>query len=332
VKALITTVPFGKIDTKPLELLNAAGIEVNINPIGRKLTELELADLIPGHQILIAGTEKITDLVLDKASELKLISRVGIGLDSVDLWAARERNIEVSYTPDAPSPAVAELTIALMLSLLRHVQLSNIGIKSGVWHRYFGKRICDSVVGIVGVGRIGKLVVSHLLNFGCKKILINDINGAVLKTFRSASVEWCEKNEIYKYADVISLHVPLTATTLNMIAEKELENMKPGACLVNTSRGGIVNEKDLESVLRTGHLSGVALDVFEQEPYDGPLAQIDRCILTAHMGSMSQDCRTAMEIEAVEEAVRLADGTPLVSLVPEEEYLIQSQREQRLSS
>jgi D-3-phosphoglycerate dehydrogenase len=105
-----------------------------------------------------------------------------------------------------------------------------------VWHRYFGKRICNSVVGIVGVGRIGKLVVSHLLNLGCKKILINDVNGAVLKKFRSESVEWCEKSEIYKYADVISLHVPLTATTLNMIAEKELENMKPGACLVNTSR------------------------------------------------------------------------------------------------
>ena len=330
-KALITTVPFGKVDTKPLELLNAAGIEVNINPIGRKLTELELADLIQGHEILIAGTEKITDFVLDRASELKLIARVGIGLDSVDLWAARERKIKVSYTPDAPSPAVAELTIALVLSLLRHVQLSNYRMKSGVWHRYFGKRICDSIVGVIGVGRIGTLVISHLLNFGCKKILINDLNGAVLNTFKSESVEWCNKNEIYKCADVISLHVPLTAKTSNMITKKDLETMKPGACLVNTSRGGIVNEKDLESVLKTGHLSGVALDVFEQEPYDGPLAQIDRCILTAHMGSMSQDCRAAMEIEAVEEAVRLANGAPLVSLVPEEEYLIQNQSEKRLN-
>ena len=330
-KALITTVPFGKIDNKPLELLGAAGIEVNINPIGRKLTELELADLIPGYEILIAGTEQITDLVLDKASALKLISRVGIGLDSVDLWAARERNIKVSYTPDAPSPAVAELTIALVLSLLRHVQLSNIGMKSGVWHRYFGRRICDSIVGVIGIGRIGKLVISHLLNFGCKKLLINDINVAVREKYSSENVEWCNKNEIYKCADVISLHVPLTAKTLNMVTKKDLETMKPEACLVNTSRGGVVNEKDLESVLRTGHLSGVALDVFEQEPYDGPLAQIDRCILTAHMGSMSQDCRTAMEIEAVEEAVRLANGAPLVSLVPEEEYLIQSQKEQRLN-
>ena len=321
-KALITTVPFGKIDNKPLELLGAAGIEVNINPIGRKLTELELADLIPGHQILIAGTEQITDLVLDKASALKLISRVGIGLDSVDLWAARERNIKVSYTPDAPSPAVAELTIALVLSLLRHVQLSNIGMKSGVWHRYFGRRICDSIVGVIGIGRIGKLVISHLLNFGCKKLLINDINVAVREKYSSENVEWCNKNEIYKCADVISLHVPLTAKTLNMVTKKDLETMKPEACLVNTSRGGVVNEKDLESVLRTGHLSGVALDVFEQEPYDGPLAQIDRCILTAHMGSMSQ---------AVEEAVRLANGAPLVSLVPEEEYLIQSQKEKRLN-
>jgi len=209
--------------------------------------------------------------------------------------------------------------------------LSNIGMKSGVWHRYFGRRICDSIVGVIGIGRIGKLVISHLLNFGCKKLLINDINVAVREKYSSENVEWCNKNEIYKCADVISLHVPLTAKTLNMVTKKDLETMKPEACLVNTSRGGVVNEKDLESVLRTGHLSGVALDVFEQEPYDGPLAQIDRCILTAHMGSMSQDCRTAMEIEAVEEAVRLANGAPLVSLVPEEEYLIQSQKEKRLN-
>mgnify|MGYP003316379142 CR=1 FL=1 len=133
-------------------------------------------------------------------------------------------------------------------------------------------------------------------------------------------MEWCKKNEIYKCADVISLHVPLTTKTLNMITKKDLETMRPEACLVNTSRGGIVNEKDLESVLRTGHLSGVALDVFEQEPYNGLLAQVDRCILTAHMGSMAIDCRTRMEIEATEEVIRFISEQPLESVVPAEEY------------
>ena len=136
---------------------------------------------------------------------------------------------EMCIRDSAPSPAVAELTIALVLSLLRHVQLSNLGMKSGVWHRYFGKRICDSVVGVIGIGRIGNLVISHLLNLGCKNILINDIDVGVPEKFRSESVEWCKKNEIYKCADVISLHVPLTTKTLNMITKKDLETMKQGA-------------------------------------------------------------------------------------------------------
>ena len=323
-KVLITTVPFGDKNRLPLELLEAAGIECMINPIGRKLKEDELAEMVTDFDVLIAGTECITEKVMNRASRLKLISRVGIGLDSVDLNAAKRRGIQVSYTPDAPAPAVAELTIGLMLSLLRSVHVANSEIHRGEWHRHFGRRIPEVTIGIIGTGRIGGRVLRRLSAFGTPRILVNDIHPNPTVT-TDLKLEWVGKQEIYEQADLISLHLPLTVYTKNMIRREQLLEMKPDALLVNTSRGGIVNEQDLADVLKSGYLGGAALDVFEQEPYTGELAEIDRCLLTSHMGSMSVDCRTRMEIEATEEAVRFLEGQPLEGLVPLEEYEVQRQ-------
>jgi D-3-phosphoglycerate dehydrogenase len=138
-------------------------------------------------------------------------------------------------------------------------------------------------------------------------------------------LEWVDKETIYREADLISLHVPLTAQTKNMVRYEQLKSMKPDAIVINTSRGGIIHEQDLAKILREGHLSGAAVDVFEQEPYVGELARIERCLLTSHMGSMSVDCRTKMEIEATEEAVRFLAGRDLTGLVPLEEYDLQRQ-------
>lgn len=323
-KALITTIPFGDKNRLPLELLEAAGVEYLINPLGRKLKEDELAEMVTDFDVLIAGTEPITGKVMGRASKLKLISRVGIGLDSVDLLAAEQRGIQVSYTPDAPAPAVAELAIGLMLSLLRSVHVSNVQMHRGEWHRYFGRRIPEVTIGIIGVGRIGGRVLRRLAGFGTPRILVNDIRPD-LKVAPELKLEWVGKEEIYSNADVISLHLPLTIHTKNMIRREHLLQMKSDAMIINTSRGGIINEHDLAEVLNDGHLSGAAIDVFEQEPYSGALAQIDRCLLTSHMGSMSIDCRTRMEIESTEEAVRFLSGQALQGLVPAEEYDVQRQ-------
>jgi D-3-phosphoglycerate dehydrogenase len=134
-----------------------------------------------------------------------------------------------------------------------------------------------------------------------------------------------DKETIYREADVISLHLPLTGQTKNMIRRDHLLQMKKDAVIINTARGGIINEQDLAEVLNSGHLNGAAVDVFNQEPYNGELAQIERCLLTSHMGSMSIDCRTRMEIEATEEAIRFLTGQPLQSLVPSDEYDVQRQ-------
>ncbi len=324
-KVLITTVPFGDKSRQPIERLEAAGIDYLINPIGRKLNENELAEMITDHDVLIAGTEPITEKVMSKAKCLRLISRVGIGLDSVDLAAAKRRGVRVSYTPDAPAPAVAELTIGLMLSLLRSVHVANSQMHRGEWQRHFGRRLSEVTVGIIGVGRIGGGVLRHLAGFGKPRILLNDTE---IKTGTPAglAVEWVKKEAIYRDADVISLHLPLTGQTKNMIRREHLRTIKPDAVIINTARGGIINEQDLAEVLRSGHLSGVAMDVFDHEPYSGELAQIERCLLTSHMGSMSVDCRTRMEIEATEEAIRFLTDQPLQGLVPADEYEMQRKR------
>ena len=323
-KALITTVPFGDKNRLPLDLLEEADIECLINPIGRKLKEDELAEMVGDFDVLIAGTEPITDKVMEQAMNLKLISRVGIGLDSVDLLAAERRGIQVSYTPDAPAPAVAELTIGMMLTLLRHVHVANAQMHDVQWHRYFGRRLSEITIGIIGVGRIGGKVLQHLTAFGSPRMLVNDLQVKEVVA-DGLQLEWVDKETIYREADLISLHLPLTSETHDMIRYEHLKMMKSDAIIINTSRGGIINEKDLASVLNEQHLSGAAIDVFEQEPYEGDLAQIERCLLTSHMGSMSVDCRTRMEIEATEEAVRFLTGQPLTGLVPDDEYEVQRQ-------
>ena len=317
-RVLITTIPFGEVNRKPLDLLDQAGIEYIINPIGRRLRPEELADLIGDVDVLIAGTEPITAAVMDRAKRLRLISRVGIGLDSVDLTAARARDILVSYTPDAPAPAVAEMTMGLILSQLRSLVQADRGMRGGVWHRFMGRRLSELTVGVIGVGRVGKRLIRHLQGFA-PRILANDLVpdhdfGVVHR------VQWVEKDTIYRESDIISLHLPLTPLTNNLVTRREMDMMKPDAVLINTSRGGMVNESDLAQALKQGRLAGAALDVYGQEPYSGELVTIDNCLLTCHMGSMSRDCRAQMELEATEEAVRFFKGEPLRLLVPEDEY------------
>ncbi len=318
-KVLITTVPFAQVEKLPIKLLNDAKIQYTINPIGRKLLEDELAEMIMEYDAIIAGTEPITEKVLSRAKNLKLISRVGVGLDSVDLHAAKKKNIIVSYTAEAPSPAVADLTIGLMLSTLRSIHQSHISLRDKNWHRFFGRRLSNCVVGIIGYGRIGQKVVDLLEGFKCKKILIND-PGLENKKFNQRNVSYAEKEEIYKTADLISLHVPLNKFTKNMITLSEIKQMQTDTILINTSRGGVINEQDLYVALFEKRIAGAAIDVFEKEPYDGKLRELSNCLLTAHLGSMSFDCRNQMEIEATEEIVRFFKGEQLKNIVPQFEY------------
>jgi D-3-phosphoglycerate dehydrogenase len=212
-----------------------------------------------------------------------------------------------------------------MISLLRKMDQANLMMHNGEWKRFMGRRISEVTLGIMGAGRIGGRVLRRLRGFGTPRVLVNDLlsDQSLNKVVPELKVEWVSKELIFQQADLISLHVPLTLKTKGMVGPKELAAMKPDALIINTSRGGVIDEKALYQALKNEKIGGAAIDVFENEPYDGPLKDLRNCLLTSHMGSMSHDCRTRMEIEATEEAIRFLQGKPLLSPVPEEEYELQ---------
>jgi D-3-phosphoglycerate dehydrogenase len=322
-KLFVSTLPFGSISRAPLDLLDNAKIDYSINPLGHRLNESELIDLLEETEVLIAGTEPITENVIQNAKKLRFISRVGIGLDNIDLNCAKRNGILISYTPDAPSPAIAELTLGMILSLLRSIHLSNQALHEGQWQKYTGRRISELTIGIIGFGRIGSQVAKCLGGFGPPRILVNDQVHLEREKSLNGGMEWASQDRILREADVITIHVPLNSETRDMIRTEQLLKMKKNAIIINTSRGGVINEKDLAQVLKNGHLAGAALDVFENEPYSGELTTLANCLLTSHIGSLTEDCRIRMELEATEEAVRFMSGQTLLRPVPSVEYEIQ---------
>lgn len=319
-RVFVSTVPFATLDRRPLERLAAAGAEVTINPLGRRLKAEELAAFVADADVLIAGTEPVTAAAIHGSRRLKLIARVGIGLDNVDLAAARAAGVTVAYTPDGPAPAVAELTVGLLLTLLREVPRTDRGLRRGEWFRHMGRRLACSTLGVIGVGRIGRRVIAHVTGgFPGVRVLANDRTPDPAFGDRHG-VTWVERDTLFRESDAVTVHVPLTAETRGLVGARELSSMKPSAVLVNTARGGIVDEAALAEALEAGTIASAAVDVFEEEPYGGRLATLERTLVTCHIGSMSADCRVAMEIEATEDAVRFLAGEPLRGLVPAEEY------------
>ena len=294
-KVFISTTSFAKDDIRPLELLEKAGLEVYTNPYGRKLTEDEMIGFLSDKDFLIAGTELLTRRVLESARNLKVISRCGVGLDNVDLKAADEACIKVYNTPYGPTISVAELTIGLMLDLLRMVPNMDREIRAGVWKKRMGNLLKGKKVGIVGLGRIGQKVAEILMPFGVE-ISYYDVNA--VKT--SLDYTFKPLNELLRWADIVTLHCFASEDSRPIIGKEELKNMKKDAWLINTSRGGLVDERSLYASLKEGYLSGAALDVFEKEPYDGPLSELDNIILTPHIGSYAKEARIKMEADAVE--------------------------------
>lgn len=322
----ISTVPFGESDPKPLELLRETGWEINLNPLGRRLKPKEVAELALDSDGLIAGTEDLS-ILIQKTKQLKVISRVGIGLDSVPLAECKEKGITVTYTPDAVTMAVAELTVGIMISLSRNTHSADREIRRGEWKRRQGKRIGKSVIGIIGLGRIGTNVARLLGPFQPREIIINDIKDKseeieLLKD-NGLNIRQVEKHRIYRDSDIVTLHVPLSLQTRNLINQEELRLFKKDAYLINLARGGIINEADLYKVLQKNGIRGAALDCYEEEPYCGPLAELENVLLTQHMGSCSFDCRANMEIEATQDLIRFFQEKPLTNEVPEEEFCYQ---------
>jgi D-3-phosphoglycerate dehydrogenase len=292
-KVLITTSSFSLGNFAQAKSLHDAGISLEMNPHGRRLSEDEIAELVATDVIaILAGLEPLTDRVLSNAKSLRVIARCGTGLDSVDLQAASRLGIDVFNTPDAPTQAVAELTIAHMLNSLRHISTTDSNMRSGKWTPTMGSLLATKTVGLIGVGRIGSAVAKLAQAFGTRVIGFDPVVSS------HNSVELLSLDEVLNQADIVSLHVPINDQTHHILNANTISRMKPGSIVVNVSRGGLIDESALHDALKSQHLSGAALDCFEDEPYSGPLLQLPGVRVTAHMGSYARETRDLMEVEA----------------------------------
>jgi D-3-phosphoglycerate dehydrogenase len=298
-KIAITTTSFGRYENRHLELLKENRLEVILNPHGRKLKKDEVVELCSEAAGIIAGTEILDTDVMENLPNLRVISRCGTGLDNVDLNAAKRLGIRVFNTPDAPILAVAELTVGLILNLLRKVNQMDTTIKSGKWEKLMGNLLYGKKVGIIGFGRIGQKVAELLSTFGV------DLAYYDIET-KSCKVNCSEKkfDEVLNWADIITLHLSPPKGSSPVIGSKEIKMMKKGSWLINVSRGGMIDENALYNFLKEGYLSGAALDVFEHEPYTGTLKELNNVILTPHIGSYAKEARIEMERQSVENLLR----------------------------
>lgn len=295
-KFIISTSSFDTVNNPVIQRLIQAGLQLVTNPYGRKLTEDEAAELLKNDVVgMIAGVEPLTSRVIQYAKNLKVISRCGTGMDSVDLAAARSHGITVYNTPEAPAQAVAELTLGLILASLRRICETDRQIRSGEWPRTQGRLLAAQTVGLIGLGHIGKRVAKLCLAFEADVIAYDPYIDQA-----PAGVTLQPLTQLLETADIISLHTPYNPDLHHLIDAQAVARMKPGALLINAARGGLVDEEALKAALDNGRLSAAALDAFEQEPYQGPLLQCNNLILSSHVGSLARESRQRMELEAAE--------------------------------
>jgi D-3-phosphoglycerate dehydrogenase len=296
---LATTSSFGKGSPRVLKDLQEKSFNIVVNPYGRKLTEEELKELLNQHKPigLLAGTEPVTDSVLNGAKEyLKVISRVGVGWDNVDKQTAGNLGIQVFRTEGVLNQAVAELTLGLILSALRYIPLQDRQIRDGVWQKRMGRLLQDKVVGIIGFGSIGRCVGKLISTFDATVLYYDPV---------STNVTWAKPVSIHNLlaqSDIVTIHADAQD---QILGEKELLFLcKLGVIVVNTSRGSLIDEEALYKALVSGRVAFACLDVFDQEPYSGPLSELENVILTPHIGSYAQEARIRMEEMAVENLLK----------------------------
>jgi D-3-phosphoglycerate dehydrogenase len=297
-KILVSPSSFGECGYEPLQMLITAGFEPVLNPYGRKLTEAETIELGKNIVGVVAGVENYSKYVIEHLGNLECISRVGVGIDAIDLEYAKIKNIKVLITPDAPTQAVAELSVALAFNLLRRISLSDRRIRNSQWKKETGNLLHGKTVGIFGLGRIGKRAASLYKTLGCN---IHAYDKYIDRAWvEQHGIKFVSLEELLKESDLISIHVPGLSNGESLIRSEELSFLKPEVILINLSRGGVINENALYSHLIANPKCFAALDVFMKEPYTGELATLDNVVLTPHIGSYAKEAKLQMDIDAVE--------------------------------
>jgi len=298
---LITTSSFGKEDKEPLILLQNQGYNVQLNPFGRQLTIEESKSLLPKMDGIIAGTEKLNQESLSSANDLRYIVRLGTGMDNVDFHTTNMKNIVVENTPNAHVDGVAELALSGILNSLRGISFSDRKIRQGEWAKPMGALLRGKSIGLIGMGKIAKRLIQLLQPFDCS-ILAYDpfFDEQFAQEFK---VKNSSLDEIYRLSDIISLHLPYSNENKNVIDSIALAKMKKDVLIVNTSRGGLINEVELFQFLTENKNAKAYLDTFETEPYNGELKNLDNILMTGHIGTYAKEVRKIMELEAAQKLI-----------------------------
>ena len=257
------------------------------------LTPAKLLERLNGCEVLVVrSATKVTKEVIDAGEKLEVIARAGAGLDNIDVKAAEARGIKVFNAPEAPTVAVAELVLAHMLAWARHLPRANSGMKAGRWEKaqLMGSELRGKTLGIVGTGRIGREVGYMAKAFSMNLLVYDTIQTPEFA--EQTGAKYVDLDTLFRGSDFMTLHVPLMPETKHMVGKRELELMKSTAVLINTSRGGVVDEGALAEALRTGKIAGACLDVYEREPpRDSPLLKLPNVVLTPHLGASTREAQ-----------------------------------------
>lgn len=306
-KVLITSRSFGKTSEKPFQILKEAGIKYTL--MGENFEEETFKKVIPEYDALIIGAHKFYPEDMEKCPNLKIICKHGAGLDNIYLEDAKRLGITVTNVPAMNANAVADLAFGHILNISRGISLSNTRVHSGQWKSYIGKDVYKKTLGLVGFGAIAKNVARRAKGFSMHVLAYDPFVKELPEEFKDY-VQLADFNEVVTQSDIVSIHVPLTKETKDLFDKEVIKNMKKDAFLINTSRGGIINEKDLYECMKEGHLEGAAIDVVEKEPMEkeNPLLTLENLVVTPHIGMYSIEAINAVSIICAQNTAKKLNG------------------------
>jgi len=305
-KVLVTSRSFGKVSKEPINLLKQNGFSVDFKRGSGFFDEDTFVEVIQEYDAVILGADPMTAKVLEAGKKVKIICKHGAGVDNIDLDKAADLGISVTNVPATNSDAVADFAFALMLNIARKVSENVSEVKAGKWNQSIGVDVYGKTLGIIGYGAIGKRLAKRAVGFDMDILAYDSYleNKADYTIPRFVSLE-----TLIKDSDFISLHIPLTSDTRNLIGEEHMGQMKKGAFIINTARGGIVDEGALYNNLINGHLGGAALDVTEQEPIgESPLLKLSNVIITSHIASYSKESINAVSMASAKNVIKIFNG------------------------
>jgi len=317
-KVVTTAVTFGKVSSEPADRLKAAGCEVVANSLGRPLTEIEMLAALQDGDALILGNDKVPGSVIRACPKLKIIAKHGVGIDSIDRSAAAECGVIVTNAPGANSQEVADLTFGLLHMLARSLYIANEATKRGEWLKPMGFGLWEKTIGIVGVGKIGLATARRATGY---KMNILGFDSVQRPEAYELGVSYTGLAELLEQSDFVSLHLPLTGSTRNIINASMLKLFRPGALLINTARSQLLDNAVLYQALADGLIGGYAVDVYDSEPpRHQPMFDLPNVLLTPHLGGTCKESNLRMGNIAVDNVIAVKEGrTPPNLILPDEE-------------